>query len=226
LTGELAPARDLDVYMKSTVHPLRGTVPAKRGLQELESELASRRRDAFRKAKEAVESPRYRSLLLDTLDWLENGSWARRARARGHRRIERFAADILTRRTKKAMKKAKKLRELDAQQRHELRIAIKKLRYASDFFENLFTGRGAARRLSDFENHLKRLQDRLGALNDIAVHQKLTPKLVGSDTRTEAKARTFAAGVVSGHEQAELGLLLKAAARESRKFAHARPFWT
>jgi triphosphatase len=31
LTGELAPARDLDVYMKSKVEPLSGAVPAKQG---------------------------------------------------------------------------------------------------------------------------------------------------------------------------------------------------
>ena len=35
LTGELAPARDLDVYMRSKVEPLRGAAPAKRGMKEL-----------------------------------------------------------------------------------------------------------------------------------------------------------------------------------------------
>jgi triphosphatase len=200
MTGELAPARDLDVYMKSKVEPVHGAVPAKQGLQELAGELASRRVAAFRRAKHAVDSPRYRSLLLDTLEWLENGNWAKRERARGHRRVERFAANILSRRTKKAMKKGKKLRELDARQRHKLRIAIKKLRYASDFFENLFTGRKTVKRLSDFKNRLKGLQDRLGALNDIAVHQKLAPTLATGETRTKRRERTFAAGMVSGRE--------------------------
>jgi triphosphatase len=179
----------------------------------------------LKKAKDAVDSPRYRSLLLDTLDWLENGDWAKRARAGGHRRVERFAANILTRRTKKTMKKGKKLRELDARQRHKLRIAIKKLRYASDFFENLFTGRKTAKRLADFKNRLKGLQDRLGALNDIAVHQKLAPTLATGETHTKGREYTFAAGMVSGREQAEIGPLLKAAAIDARKFARARPFW-
>ncbi len=57
LTGELAPARDLDVYMKSKVEPLSGAVPAKPGVQELASELVSRRDAALKKAKDAVELP-------------------------------------------------------------------------------------------------------------------------------------------------------------------------
>jgi CHAD domain-containing protein len=99
LTGELAPARDLDVYMRNEIEPLRRDAPTKRGMKELTGALTLRRDAAFGKAKAAVESPRYRSLLLDTLQWLENGDWAKHPRFYGHRPIERFAADILARRT-------------------------------------------------------------------------------------------------------------------------------
>ena len=61
--------------------------------------------------------------------------------------FERFAADIFARRTKTITKKAKRIRELDSQQRHRLRIAVKKLRYASDFFGHLFASRRAKKRL-------------------------------------------------------------------------------
>ena len=46
-------------------------------MKELTGALTLRRAAAFGKAKAAVESPRYRSLLLDTLQWLENGDWAK-----------------------------------------------------------------------------------------------------------------------------------------------------
>jgi CHAD domain len=85
--------------------------------------LTSRRDAAFGKASAAVESRRYRSLLLDTLQWLETGDWAKHARYYKQRPIERFAADIFARRTKTITKKAKRIRELDSQQRHKLRIA-------------------------------------------------------------------------------------------------------
>ena len=141
LTGELAPARDLDVYVRNEIEPLPGATPARRGMKELAGALTLRRDAAFGKAGAAVESRRYRSLLLDTLQWLETGDWAKHARYYKQWPIERFAADIFARRTRTITKKAKKIRELDSQQRHKLRIAVKKLRYASDFFGHLFASR-------------------------------------------------------------------------------------
>lgn len=62
-----------------------------RGMKELDGALASRRAAAFGRAKVAVDFPRYRSLLLDTLQWLENGDWAKRSRRESARPIERVA---------------------------------------------------------------------------------------------------------------------------------------
>ena len=73
---------------------------------------------------------------------------------------------------------------------------------------------------------MKDLQDHLGALNDIAVHQKLAPKLAAGTRQTKARARAFAASVVSGREQSEIEPLLKAADKDAQNFARIRPFWT
>jgi triphosphatase len=227
LTGELALARDLDVYERAKVKPFRLAAPTGRGMKEFEGELASRRAAAFGRVKDTVESPRYRSLLLDTLQWLEIGDWAKRSRRYRLRPIEQFAADVLARHTKKAMKKAKRLRKLDSRHRHKLRIAIKKLRYATDFFEPLFADRKAKKRLSLFRVRLKDLQDRLGALNDINVHQKLAPQIAeGKPPHKNGRARAFAAGIVSGREQSEVEPLLYAADNDARKFGRVHPFWT
>lgn len=225
LRDEIGSARDLDVYEKSKVEPLRRAMLVK-GMKEFESALASRRADAFAKAKAAVESPRYRSLLLDTLQWIEIGEWARRSRRNGDRPIEQVAVDILARRTKKAAKKAKAQRELNTGQRHKLRIAIKNLRYASDFFKHLFVGQKAKKRLASFQACVEDLQDNLGILNDIAVHQKLAPQLAAEEAHTTSCARAFAAGVVSGIEQSEIEPLLNTVDKDVRKFARIRPFWS
>ena len=220
LTGELAPARDLDVYERSKIEPLRSVLPDKTGMKELAETLASRRAAAFNRAKAAVNSPRYRSLLLDTLQWLENGDWAKYRRRQGGP-IERFAAKVLAGRTKKAKKKAGKLRQLDTRQRHKLRIAVKKLRYGSDFFENLFVGRKAGKRLSCFKVRLKDLQDCLGALNDISVQQTLASKLATRRPHVKNRARAFAAGIVTGSEQSEIKPLLAAADACGKIRAHS-----
>ena len=117
-------------------------------------------------------------------------------------------------------------RQLDSRQRHKLRIAVKKLRYGSDFFENLFVGRKAGKRLSRFEDRLKDLQDCLGALNDISVNQKLASKLATRRSHAKNRARIFAAGIVTGSDQSEIKPLLTAADEYAAKFAHLRPYWT
>ena len=82
LTGELAPARDLDVYVRKEIELLRGARLAKRGMKELASAFTLRRDVAFGRARIAVESGRYRLLLLNTLQWLETGDWPKQARHR------------------------------------------------------------------------------------------------------------------------------------------------
>jgi CHAD domain-containing protein len=200
-------------------------LPPKRGLRELESDLAARRARAFDRARKAVASQRYRALVLGTLRWLEIGDWAtsggKVARARRKRSALAFAREEIGRRVHKASKKAKRLADLDPRQRHKVRIAIKKLRYAGDFFESLFHRRKAAKRLRRFERRLKKLQDRLGALNDIAVHQRLAGDLAGENGRK----RALTVGVVAGQEQSRIAPLRAAAIEAADKFRQARPYW-
>ena len=187
----------------------------------LSSECAA----AFDKAKNAVESPRYRYLLLETLRWLEDGDWERRSRDHGDQRIERFAADILARRAKKAIKKAKKLGELDARDRHKLRIAIKKLSLRKRIFRKSVSRAQTEEAALSFQGPLKGSAGSPGRSNDIAVQQKLATRIAAGGEGTKPRARAFAAGVASGREQGEIEPLLEAAVQDARKFAHVRPFW-
>ena len=81
------------------------------------------------------------------------------------------------------------------------------------------------RRLSRFKDRLEDLQDCLGALNDISVHQKLASKLATRRSYAN-RARAFAAGIVTGSEQSEIKPLLAAADEHAAKFAQIRPYWT
>ncbi len=225
LTEQLAPARDLDVYLKSTLAPVRRATPGKRELQPLTHALATKRAAAFKRARNAVDSERYRVLVFDTLKWLETGAWAKRARAAG--KIKRVAVAILMRRASKALKKARKLHKLDATHRHKLRIAIKKLRYGSDFFGGLFAGHQAKARLAGYQRDLKALQDCLGALNDIAVHRKIATGIAADGGRSGRRASTHsrpdwcpAASRVRSSRCSPRRLTPRASS------AHARLFWS
>jgi hypothetical protein len=79
--------------------------------------------------------------------------------------------------------------------------------------------------VSGFKVCLTDFQDHLGALNDIAVHQKLGSMLVAGKSKTKTRARAFAARIISDRELSEIEPLLKAAGKDTQKFARIRPFW-
>jgi inorganic triphosphatase YgiF len=232
LTGELGPARELDVFIKQVVKPVADSKPSGAGVAVLTRDLQQRREDAIARAAEAIESARFRALVLDTAAWIETGAWTRNDLARTLREqpIPVAAAEQLTKRWRKILKRGARLGTLDPQRRHKLRIETKKLRYASEFFGGAFPGKKATRRQRDFVASLEKLQDALGDLNDIAVHEGLSERIVdarsaGGKQREGRAKKAFAAGRLSGREEARFASVLKDAERAYRGFAKAKPFW-
>src|SRR5258708_12418550 len=73
---------------------------------------------------------------------------------------------------RKLVKGGKNLDALNTRQRHKLRIAAKKLRYASEFFAGVFPGKKAGRRRPRFISGFKELQVCLDDLSDLLVTQR------------------------------------------------------
>ncbi|NVN85061.1 MAG: CHAD domain-containing protein [Rhodopseudomonas sp.] len=214
LAGRLAPARDLYV-MQMRVDQL-GIAS---GSPAFRKRLAASRIAAFDKAKAAVEQPRFRALLLEIGRWIDSGDWTSQPPLPANRRTaRRFAKHVLTTRADRVIDKAKHLNKMSVERRHRLRIAAKKLYYATGFFESLFVEHKAAKRLSAFRTALKNLLDALGALNDIAVQSELARKLARAP---DAAARQAAPATrsLSDLNKAESAKLLKAAAKAGRKLA-------
>ena len=156
LAGKLGPVRDLDVFLNTKVKRLVAAEPPIAGLADLVGELDYRRALAAEAAQSAVASSRYRLLIFNALEWIEDGAWLKRSPAREDQRIKPFVADLLARRTKKAKKRAKKVRNLNVHDRHRLRISMKKLRYGIYFFESLFGGSKHKKALSRYKDHLEK----------------------------------------------------------------------
>nr|WP_265502008.1 CHAD domain-containing protein [Paracoccus beibuensis] len=77
----------------------------------------------------------------------------------------------------KGEKEGPHLADLDDASRHELRKEAKKLRYAAGFFKLLFDGKMERPRQKAFIVSLKKVQDRLGKLNDMATAPELLERL-------------------------------------------------
>jgi triphosphatase len=201
-------------------------------LDVLLKDLRQRRAKAYAHVRSAYNSFRFRDLVLNTAAWIEVGDWTRNADepvpALRQRPIVETARDELNRRYKKIRKHGKRLRRLSPQQRHKLRILTKTLRYAAEFFTDVFPGRRADKRRETFVAALEKLQDVLGDLNDITVHEDLSAWLARDANGTSRKLRrrkAFAAGRLSGFEEARTASVLREAERDYRVFARAKPFW-
>jgi inorganic triphosphatase YgiF len=228
LAGELGPARELEVLVNRVAAPMKRQRRRWRGMPSLSRKLAERRDAALTRAQDGVKSGRFRALTLDVAAWLQAGLWTNPqddlVRDRGDLPIAVFAVEQLRRRWRKVRKKGKALSQLDERSRHKLRIQAKKLRYAAEFFASLFARRRAVKRRKQFLNALGRLQDGLGDLNDIAVHQKRIAA-IGIRRQRSNPSRTFAAGLLTGLEDARIEAAMTVATEAYTDFAKVKPFW-
>ncbi len=228
LQGELGPAREFEVLMKSVVAPVKKRRARWDGVPALSQELAEKREAALSRAQDAVKSARFHALTLDIAAWLETGDWTRPredgTRDVGQVPIEVSAARQLGRRCKKIRRRGKVIARLDAKSRHKLRIQTKKFRYAAEFFGNLFPGKRAAKRRKQFLPALEALQDALGDLNDIAVHEEII-SATGMRRWRASRKRAFATGVLMGHEDARVDAALAAAIDAYADLSRVKRFW-
>jgi inorganic triphosphatase YgiF len=227
LAGELGPARQFEVLQRQVVAPVRRRHARWDGVPALSRDVAERREAALVRAQHAVTSPRFRALTLEVAAWLEVGAWTKPkddlVRERGDFPIETLAADQLKRRWKKIRKGGKALTRLDRRRRHKLRIQAKKVRYAAEFFAGVFPSKRAGKRRKGLLAALEHLQDGLGELNDIVVHEDMV-RAMGLRKRTSRK-RAFAAGLLTGHEDARLDAAMAAATAAYAELVKIKPFW-
>jgi CHAD domain-containing protein len=102
------------------------------------------------------------------------------------------------------------------------------VRYASEFFGNLFPGKKASRRRTKFLSALERMQDCLRDLNDIAVHEDKIAAIAarrGQSSRQGHSNLAFAAGWLAGREDARLDSVMATANDTHAALVKIKPFW-
>lgn len=129
-----------------------------------------------------------------------------------------FAADCLDRLHRRVRRRSRKLLRLPPSERHEVRIALKKLRYAADAFANLF---GEPSGVRPYTRAVAELQDALGSFNDMHMTLDLARRLDTGDNAQAARAVGVMIGWY-GHGGLAGNGDLRAALK---KFRRVRPFW-
>lgn len=176
LSDQFGPARDLDVLLGAkNLKDRVGSRSAER------RRLGGERRQAYDRLLSALASDRAPRLILELVAWAETGAW--RSSTRAMQPVSGFAGQRLERRWRRVRKQGKDIAALAPDPRHQLRIDIKKLRYAAEFFWGVSpkSGRGRQR---EFIEDLAELQDVLGTLNDMAAAHALAPAAAPDEAET------------------------------------------
>ncbi len=232
LAGNLGPARDWDVFLTELLEPVGDSFhradghgkPLQEDIDALATAARAKRDRAYEAAREAILSERYTTMLLKVGAWVESRGWrAQRVSehsARLFEPVEGLADHLLSRRAKKARRAGQGFADLSVTERHELRIALKKLRYAAEFFRSLHEDKPARR----YIQQLAAFQDALGHLNDVATATRLLHELHDDGSRP-VPGEPRAAGIVIGWHARGVADAEATLVGLWEGFAGAKPFW-
>jgi CHAD domain-containing protein len=163
ITSSLNRGRDIDVYISKYFN--------KSELTDTEISLykiiSKQRKKEYKKINRLLQSKKYKKMLKYIDKWIKNKQWREEASPEKLKKLDEnitpFAKEILQDYFENIRKQEILIRDsFDDEEAHKLRIKLKKFRYATDFFTDIFP---ETLRLVNIK--LRELQDILGELHDI-----------------------------------------------------------
>lgn len=220
LAAALGSARDWDVLCSETLPAIAphyaDAAQWQRGRQALEA-----RRTGVRAAmRTALAQAQPGAWLLAFQRWLLQRGW--RAAAETQRLVQlsplkKWARRALQKGHRPIVRGARRFAQLQPEQRHALRIAIKRQRYAAEFFQELFArGRGAR-----YQAVLRDAQDSLGRANDARMARGL---LAEARLDTEPMGQ-FVLGWLAAQQAADTADAPGENAKHLQNFMETAPCW-
>ncbi|WP_417677613.1 CHAD domain-containing protein [Roseibium sp.] len=213
LATEAGKVRDLDVLTDEIVSPLAKVAPQGIGLEPLLEHLRTIREESRAALHAHLSAPDVNAFLFDLAAYTEGRGWLDidnfDQTARLAQTIRVYSRKALDKQWKKVSSYGSRIDDLTIPERHEMRKALKKLRYGVEFFGSLYPKSD----LKPFLKRMKRLQDIFGYLNDVAMAEKLAalPDIDGKSSRQVLLAIGF---VIGWHE-----------AQSSGTWPHAKGYW-
>ncbi|MGJ5177174.1 CHAD domain-containing protein [Bradyrhizobium oligotrophicum] len=203
LAQNLSAARDLDVFLTGTLPEIAEACPTVAGFDTLRA-LAERQRElAYRKLRLALAERRCATFVLGLGAWIETRGWRNDVSPETLGKLAApardFAGHILAERHQKVLKRGRHFKKQPPERRHRLRLALKKLRYSTDFLLPLY---GASKPAKKYARTLAGLQEQLGYYNDMAV----TAEVLDALGTTSTDAATAAAAITGWQAHAMVGV--------------------
>ena len=214
MAHKLGVCRNWDVFETETL------VEAKMGEERALREAAEPKRDqSYDALRQALSSRRYALFQLSLGHWIECHGWLE---GRDHGRLaepaSKLAASPLSALLRKALEKGKNFDKLGLRKRHRLRVALKKLRYAAEFFQPLFRKRKAR----TYTKRLAALQKLLGKDSDAITTNLLLRELAEN---APSPSLDHAADRLRRWQEHERRATAAKARKTWAKFKKTPPFW-
>lgn len=221
LAQSLSPARDWDVFQTETMPVVAEACPSVAGFAAL-GDIAERNRiTAYRRIRTALADRRATTFLLGLGEWIEIRGWRAEVSPETLGQLAQpaidFAGHLLQARHARVLKRGRHFKSLSSERRHELRLALKKLRYSADFLLPLHQDRKAAKK---YAGRLAALQQRLGCYNDMATTAALLAGLA-----TDSTDSGIAAAAITGWQAHAMDGSEQPLRKAWRDFVDATPPW-
>lgn len=174
----LGAARDMDVLLGEIAAPVMNSLAGEPRLAALVGVITERRHRLRQAAMHDLRGPHFGQFVLLAGDLLHRPPFDPPPPA-GTESLAAFADERIRKLRKKVLRLAEAAHTDDPASLHALRIGIKRLRYALEFFAPLAPGKSLANKL----DRLAALQDTLGQINDLANAGRLLMDCAREDNR-------------------------------------------
>lgn len=169
LGHEIGRLRDLDVVLNDIARPFYADIHQEPGANLVLSTLERHTRDVRADLRHTLSAERVNVFLLGLSELIQTGL---HAPSKPDRKLKDLADEKLSKRWNHLLARAEGIERFTTDQKHGLRKALKKLRYAIEFLGPLYTP-ASVKRIS---SRLKTLQTMFGSLNDAAVTELVLSK--------------------------------------------------
>jgi inorganic triphosphatase YgiF len=194
LAQNLSAARDWDIFQGKTLPIIAKGCPTVSGFDVLDEIAVKRRSAAYKRVRFVLAARRCASFVIGVGGWIEARGWRGDVAPEDLGRLAEpaidFAQRILSGQYARVARRGRHFKSLAAEEKHRLRLSVKKLRYAADFLLPLCSQRKSARR---FYDRLADLQEELGSYNDMATTASLL-KGLSADSPDSGPAAAAVAG--------------------------------
>jgi len=223
ITGALGPARDWDVLIESTLTDPADAIAAEVGLDSIRESAQRYRVVSYSALREMIAHPRYSHFQSSLDDWIRQRGWRQEIECKALPLLSEPAVNIaervLTRLRRKALKQGSHFKSLQPENRHALRITLKKLRYAANAFAPLYQEDAVVKRyLASF----LRLQHTLGIDNDVQTSRILLQTIAQESVANDVHR---AIGVLIGWQERDRIVNAKKLLKNWHAFKKSNPFW-